>query len=158
MGIKEAPYGWSRLAIWAINYRTAWCYAIWTGHAGPTEKWLLNLLKYGMVLQGSCITEETAGHSAGHRRKWLTNCQYRWNCLLNFLLHGKVCQMLWACRLKMDAPMLQKNFEWLSRQQGVSVNSRVLEVAYNGLPVDLGNIISFWGLWWSWEIDSYSFP
>ena len=42
----------------------------------------------------------------------------------------------------MDAPTLQKNFGWLSRQRDVSVNSRTLEVAYNALPVYLGNIIS----------------
>ena len=45
----------------------------------------------------------------------------------------------------MDAPIVQKNFGGLSRQRDVSVNSRVLEVAYNILPVNLGNI-SFWSL------------
>ena len=65
-----------------------------------------------------------------------------------------------SCRLNMDAPMVQKNFGWLSSQWDASIISRVLEVAYNALPVYLGNIISFWGLWWSWRIDSYnySFP
>ena len=38
-----------------------------------------------------CFMKESARHSARHRRKWLTNCQYRWNCLWNFLLYGKVC-------------------------------------------------------------------
>ena len=78
--------------------------------------WLLNFSKSGKVLQGSCFMKESARHSAGHRRKWLINCQYKWNCLWNFLLHGKVWWILWACRLKMDAPMLHKNFGWLSRQ------------------------------------------
>ena len=36
---------------------------------------------------------------------------------------------------------LQQNFGWLSRQQNVSVNSRVLEVVCNVLPVNLGNKI-----------------
>ena len=43
-----------------------------------------------------------------------------------FLLYWKVCQILWACRLKMDATTLQKNFGWLSRQQDLSVISRTL--------------------------------
>ncbi|CAO2608334.1 hypothetical protein LEMLEM_LOCUS13756, partial [Lemmus lemmus] len=38
----------------------------------------------------------------------------------------------------MHDPMVQKNFGWLSRQRDVSVNSEVLEVAYNVLPVYLG--------------------
>ena len=40
----------------------------------------------------------------------------------------------------MDGPKLQNNFGLLSRQQDMSVNSRVSGVAYNGLPVYLGNI------------------
>ena len=56
-------------------------------------------------------------------------------------LHEKACWILCACKLKMNVPMLQKNFGWLSRQQDISVNSRVLEVAYNALTVYLGNII-----------------
>ena len=62
----------------------------------------------------------------------------------------KICQILWACRLKMYAPMLQKNSGWLSRHWDVTVNFRVLGVSYNTLPVIFGNIMSFWGLWWSW--------
>ncbi|CAO2599467.1 hypothetical protein LEMLEM_LOCUS9868, partial [Lemmus lemmus] len=27
----------------------------------------------------------------------------------------KVCWILWACKLKMDVSMVQKNFGWLSR-------------------------------------------
>ena len=41
----------------------------------------------------------------------------------------------------MNAPMLQKNFGILSRQQDVSDNSGVLEVAYSALPVYLGNVL-----------------
>ena len=41
--------------------------------------------------------------------------------------------------------MLQKNFGSLSRQQDISTNSRVLEVANNEIPVNLGNVISIWG-------------
>ena len=112
------------------------------------KKWLLSLPKGKTVLQGSCLMKESARHSAGHRRKWLTNCQKRLNSLSDFLLHEKVCQILWACRLEMDVPTLQKNFGRLFRQQDVSVNSRVLKVAYKALSVNLGNIIFFWGLWW----------
>ena len=43
----------------------------------------------------------------------------------------------------MDAPTLQKNFGLLSKQPDISVISRILEVAYNVLPVYLINIISF---------------
>ena len=118
---------WSWLAIWAKNCS---CLDCWTGLAGPTEKWLLNLTKDEMFLQGSCFIKESVRHSAGHRRKWLTKCQYRQTCLWNFLLHGKVCWILRACSLKMDSPTLQKNFGWLSRKQDVSVISRVLEIAY----------------------------
>ena len=90
------------------------------------KKWLFNLPKTGeMVLWGPYFMKKSARHSVGHRRKWLTNCQYRWNCLSNFLLHEKVCQILWACRLKMNAPMVQKNFGWLYSQRDVSVISRV---------------------------------
>ena len=32
---------------------------------------------------------------------WQT-ANIRWNCLWNFLIHGKVCWILWACRLNMD--------------------------------------------------------
>ena len=82
-----------------------------------TEKWL-NLPKEGeTVLQGSFLMIESSRHSGGSRRKWLTNSQYRWNSLSNFLLHGKICWILWACRLKMNAPTLWKNFGWLSWQQ-----------------------------------------
>ena len=42
----------------------------------------------------------------------------------------------------MNAPTLQKNFGWLFSEWDVSVCSRVLEVAYQGLPVYLGNMIS----------------
>ena len=112
------------------------------------------------VHQGSCFMKESARHSAEYRRKWLASCQYWQNCLWNFLLHGKVCWILWVCRLKMDATTVKNNFGWLSRQGDVSFISRVLEVAYNVLPVYLGNVISFWSLWWSWRICSYnySFP
>ena len=51
---------------------------------------------------------------------------------------------------------LPQNFGLLSRQQDVSVNSRVLEVCYNALLVYLGNI-TFCDLWWSWRINSYSY-
>ena len=40
----------------------------------------------------------------------------------------------------MDAPMLQRNRGWLSRQPAVSVLSVVLEVAYSALPVYSGSI------------------
>ena len=43
----------------------------------------------------------------------------------NFLLHGNVCWILWACRVKMDAPTVQRNFGWLSRQWDVYVISWV---------------------------------
>ena len=38
------------------------------------------------------------------------------------------------------------------------VISGVLEFSYNAHPVYLGDIISFWSLWWSWRIYSYNFP
>ncbi|KAL6036830.1 hypothetical protein STEG23_009030 [Scotinomys teguina] len=41
----------------------------------------------------------------------------------------------------MDAPKLQRNFEWLSRQPDDSVISRILEVVYNALPVYLGYLL-----------------
>ena len=84
-----------------------------TGLAGRTEKWLLKLPKEGeTVLWGSCFMNKSARYSAGHRRKWLTNWQYRWNC------HGKVFQILWACRLKMDVSIIQKNFVQTARCLG----------------------------------------
>ena len=81
----------SLLAIWARNCS---CLDCLTGHVGPTEKWLLNLSKDETVLWGSCFMKESTRHSAGHRRKWLTNCQYRLNCVWNFLFRGKVCWIL----------------------------------------------------------------
>ena len=94
-------------------------------------------------LQDSCFMKENARHSVGHRRKQLIDfVTTRQNKSSNFLLHGKVCQIIWMCRMKMGAPILQKNFGWLSRQWDVSVNSRVLKLAYNTLPVVLGNITS----------------
>ena len=57
-------------------------------------------------------------------QKKVTNCQYRWNYVWNLLLHEKVCQILWACRLKMDAPMMQKNFRQLS---GSEMSLSILE-------------------------------
>ena len=79
-----------------------------------------------MVIQGSCFTGETARHSAGHRGTWLISCQYTWNNFSNFLLHWKVYQILCACWLKMDAPTLQRNSGWLSRQSDVSVKERYM--------------------------------
>ena len=96
------------------------------------------------------LMKESVRNSTWHRRKWMSNCQYRWKSLSNFLLHGKVYWILPACRLKTDVLTLQMNFGWLSRQRDVSVNSIVLDVAYNAFPVYLGNIISFWGLRCSW--------
>ena len=32
------------------------------------------------------------------------NCQHRQNCFWKFLLHGKVCWILWACGLKVGFP------------------------------------------------------
>ena len=61
------------------------------------------------------------------------------------MLYGKVSQILWACRLKMGARNVTEELWVTSRQRDVSVNSRVLEVAYNALSVYLGNI-SFWSL------------
>ena len=158
MGIEETHYGnclqcdkaRQMARIWS-----AWCYAVWTGHAEPTEKWLLTLPKGEIILQGSCFIKASARHSTGHRRKQLMDIAItKQNRFSDFLLHEKVCWLLWACRLNMHARMLQKNFGWLSRHQDVSVNSRVLEVAYNALPIYLGNIISFWSLLWSWRIDT----
>ena len=40
---------------------------------------------------------------------------------------------------------------WVARC-GVSFNSRRLKVAYNVLPIYIGNIISFWSLCWSLRI------
>ena len=108
------------------------------------------------TLQGSCFMKEFDRHSAGHRRKELINYQYRRNYSWNSLLCGKVYWIPLACRLKMDAPVIE-NFGWLSRKWDASVNSIVLEVAYNTLPVYLGNIMSFWALWWSWRKDSYNY-
>ena len=51
-------------------------------------------------------TEESDWHTAITRQKRSSN----------FLLHGKVWWIQWACELKMDAPIIQKNFGWLSRQ------------------------------------------
>ena len=51
-----------------------------------------------------------------------------WTVFGIFLLHGNVCWILWACRLKMDAQLIQKNFGWLYRQQDVSVISRVCKL------------------------------
>ena len=125
----------------------------WTAYAGVTEKWLLNLPKGKTNPSGFLLHERVCQTLWGYRRKWLANCQCRQTCLWNFLLRGKVCWILWACRLKMDASTVQKNFVQLSRQWDVSVNSRVLDVSYNVLPVYLGNNISFWSFWWSWKID-----
>ena len=152
---------WSLLAIWARNVLawTALCYALWTGYVGPTEKWLMNLPKesetvlHERVCQTFCRIHT---HTHTHTHKWLTSCQYRQNCLSNFLLHEKVCQILWACRLKMDTLTLQNNFGWLPRQSDVSINSTVLEVACNALPVYLG-IISFW-VFEELKTDNYGFP
>ena len=148
------------MAIWSRNCSCLnslmICYMNWT--CNPTEKkWLLKLPKEGeTVLQGSFFRKESARHSTGQRRKLLTNCQYRQNNLWNFLLHEKVCQILWACRLKMDTLTLQNNFGWLPRQSDVSINSTVLEVACNALPVYLG-IISFW-VFEELKTDNYGFP
>ena len=114
----------------------------------PQKKCLLNLPKEDKtILHGSCFMKESAIHSPEHRRKQPMNfVSTRQNRSSNLVLHGKICQILWICRLKMDVPMIQKNFGLLSRQQDVSVNYRTLEVAHNTLPVYLGNNISFWGL------------
>ena len=91
MGIEETHYGicfqLTRLSIWARKcYRLDFLMLCCTGHAGPTEKWLMNIPKEGeTVLWGSCFMKESARDSAGHRRKWLTNCQHRWNSLWNFV-------------------------------------------------------------------------
>ncbi|CAO2610380.1 hypothetical protein LEMLEM_LOCUS14623 [Lemmus lemmus] len=95
-----------------------------------------------MVIQGSCFIGETARHSTGHRGKRLTSCQYRWDSLSNFLLHGKVCQILWAYRLKMEARTLS---DCPGNQMSLSF-LEFLEVICIVLFVYLNNIISFWCL------------
>ncbi|CAO2607352.1 hypothetical protein LEMLEM_LOCUS13303 [Lemmus lemmus] len=57
---------WNLLAIWARNCSCLDCF---TGHAGPTERGLLNLSKGEMVLQDSCFLKESMRHSARYRRK-----------------------------------------------------------------------------------------
>ena len=76
------------------------------------KKRLLNLPKEGeTVLQSSCFMKEFARHSIRHRRKQLMDFAIiRQNRSSNFMLHGKVFQILWACKLKMGASMIQKNF------------------------------------------------
>ena len=105
-----------------------------------------------MILWGSCFNTESARHSLGHRKSdWQTanidRTVFEISCFME-KFDGYYGPVGW----RLDAPMVQKNFGWLSKQWDVSVNSRVLEVAYNELIVYLGNIIAFWSLWWSWRI------
>ena len=51
---------------------------------------------------------------AGHRRKWLTNCQYRRNSLSNFLLHGKVARYYGPVCWRWIFPMVQNNCVYIS--------------------------------------------
>ena len=65
-------------------------------------------------------------------------------------------ERLWACRLKMDAPTLQRNFGWLSGRQ---VSSPSFLDFGSGLHFQFTwvNIISFCGIWCSWRLDSYRY-
>ena len=112
--------GYDFLKVYCIHW------ACRTDKKGTRE--LCQIEKGRIALQCSCSTKETARHLAGHRRKWVTNCQCRQNRSSNVLLPWIDGQILWAYRLCIEAPTLQKNFGWLSRQWDVSVISRTLEV------------------------------
>ena len=123
------------------------CLDCLTGFAGPTEKWLLMLPKGGTVLCGSCFMKESARNSTGHRRKHLTNCQVGRTVFEIFGFMKKWTRYYGPIGWWWVPAMLQKSFGWLFRQLYVSVNFKVLKVAYNALPVYLGNIIIFfWSL------------
>ena len=96
---------------------------------------------------GFLLHERIARHFAGYWKKFVSTRQKRSS---NFLLHWKVCTILWVYSLKIYAPTIQKNFGWHSRQWNIFVSSRVLKGAYNKLTVYLGNIF-FWSFWWSWS-------
>ena len=146
----EFAFNVTRLAIWARNcfegLLDGMLYKVDMQDPHKTDYWTCqkNVRQPSKFL----VHEKFSRHSTAHTRKWMTNCQNRQNSLSNFLLHGRVCHIVWVCKVQMDIPMVQKNFVWLSRQQDVSVN---LEVAHNALPVYLGNIVSFWGLRWNWR-------
>ena len=146
------PFGQETALAW-----TVWGYAVWTGHTGSIEKWLLNLPKGETVLQGFCFMKESAIHSAGYRRKCLTNCKYRWNCFWNFLLHGKVCGYHGPVGWRW---MPQRYKRTLGNYPGSEMSLSFLEFGSCLFLVYLGSIISFWSLWWSWRMVnySYSFP
>ena len=136
------------------------CLNCLTVHSGPPKKWLLNLPNRKMVLQGFCFMKESDRHSAGHKRQWLITASIGGIVLKIPCFMEKSAGHYGPVGIRWVPPALRKNFGWLSRQWYDSVNSRVLKVAYNALPLYLDNIIAFWNLWWSWRIDSYnySFP
>ena len=71
-----------------------------------------------MVFWGSWFMKESERHSA-RTQQIVTKLP------LKFPASWKCLWILWAWRPKMGAPTIQRNFGWLSRQQDVSVNSRV---------------------------------
>ena len=139
---------WSWLAIWARNCSCLDCLMVCcVNWACRTHgKWLLKLPKEGKKdLRGSCFMKEFAKHlhDAEESDRQIANIGrtvFEISCLMekSARYYGPVG---WR--------QIFQLYRWTlgDFQQDVSVNSVVLEVAYNVLPVYLGNIVSFWGLW-----------
>ena len=96
----------------------------------PHKTCLMNLPKGEMVFQHSCFIKDSTRHSLlGKIEKKVTGkLPIFLKLSLTFPASWKGQLVLWACRLKINAPMVQKNFGSLSRRWDVSVNSRVLKL------------------------------
>ena len=71
----------------------------------------------------------------------------RGTVLQNTLLHRKVCQICWACRLKMDdCPDNQLFLPFFT----------LFEVTCLYFLLTQLILFFFFGLWWSWRLNSYS--
>ncbi len=107
---------WTLIAIWARNCSCLDCCINWTQrtHRERTAE----LAKRWDGLSGFLIHESL-------RDILQDTAESDWTVFGTFLLDENVCCILWAWRLKMDAPTVQKNFGWLFRQRDVSVISRV---------------------------------
>ena len=71
----------------------------------------VELPKGETFLQGYSFMKESVIHPTRHKRKQLISfASTRCKRLSNFRLQGKIVQILWAYRVKMDAAMIQKNF------------------------------------------------
>ena len=147
--IMEFAFNVTRLAIWAINCSCFFCITLccmsWTfrSHRGVTAKhskewdgpsgFLIHRRSYQIFFRIQKSNWQTAKID---KRAFQISCFVK-----------KLPRYYGPVRLKRDTPRSQKNNGGLSRNQGVAVIFRVLEVAYNTLPANLANI-TFCSLWW----------